>query len=424
MSPKVPPDEQKPEYRLPHRVESGPGYVFRTRLAQPTRFRLWVRRRLRGRTFTRQDLRTLSRQPAFFLIAAFLCLSITFCIKISGSPSETLARGDIAPVEEVRAKDAKSVSAKPVTLVEPVTQPTTLPSDKKPLRTVPFEEIAALNAAKQQASLPAEELRLKNGGEPSPLKVFRNSWGLNQPDPGNFKPDPVTGAWINDHNEWQLRHSYHLPVDGPEINSIRRKLTKIGDVPFIEQQWWYPRPIEIRERHWKGRVGKLRFVIALQPAQFARLGSQFRALRMLGVTRERIGIVEAEAYATSSTSFSAAAAARAKPKLFADGDRSIARGDASQLPVTGPEIDVVRRAVDERSPGASIREIKWWPPRLDEETGHQTSKLRYEVNHSGDVKTEEIVFDYTQKVATQTRRADKLFPEHDRRTLRLEQARN
>ncbi|HET6324733.1 MAG TPA: hypothetical protein VFG04_08540 [Planctomycetaceae bacterium] len=384
---------------------------------------MWVRHCVSRCTFTREDLRALSRQPAFFLVAALLCLLITFSVKISGSP-ETLARVEVTPVEGARAKDAKAVQAKPVTLVEPVAQPVAALSDKKPLRTLPFEEIAALNAAKQQASLPAEEPGLKNGVEPDHLKVFRNSWGLNQPDPGNFKPDPVTGAWINDHNEWQIRHSYHLPVDGSEINSIRRKLAKIGDVPFIEQQWWYPRPIEIRERHWKGRVGKLRFVIALQPPQFVRLGSQFRVLRVLGVTRERTGIVEAEAYSTSSPTFSIAMAVKAKPKLFVDGDRSITRGDASQLPVQGPEIDVVRRAVSERSPGDSIRELKWWPPRLDEETGHQTSKLRYEVNHSGDIKTEELVFDYSQKKPMQTRQAVSLFPERDRRTLRLEQVRN
>jgi hypothetical protein len=45
------------------------------------------------------------------------------------------------------------------------------------------------------------------------------------------------------------------------------------------------------------------------------------------------------------------------------------------------------------------------------------------VNRNGEVQTEEIEFDHSQKSATQVRPVE-LFPERDQRRLKLQEARN
>jgi hypothetical protein len=406
MIPEAPPDQRRQEVRGPSIRRAG-GRVFERR-----------RRGRRARLGARlQRLwRVWSRQPGFFFVAALVCVLFTFLVKIGGSIFEARDR-EVTQDNVSQAENA--ARPKPVTIVEPVQQPgAAQPDGQKPRRTLPLEEIAALNAAKQQAALQIELPPRKNIVEDDPLVALRNRW---RDFKAPFEPD-VAGAWVNGRNEWQLRESYHLPVDGPEITSVRHKLKRAGNVPIIEQQWWYPSTVEIPERHWKGKVAKLRFLIALQPAQLSRLGRQLRVIRSRGVTTQRAVVLEAEAFFVSSPTTSIATAVKGRPELFPAGARSIVRGDAGQLPAQGPEIDLVRKALNDRSPRDSIREVKWWPPRLNPE-GHQMSKLRYEVNRNGDVKTEEVVFDYTQKKATQARQPVDLFPEHDRHTLKLEQAR-
>jgi hypothetical protein len=367
-------------------------------------------------SLTREDLREWCRRPGSFFVAALISILLTILVKSIGSALET--RG---PVEVVQADDALAANAaaeKPRTIVEPIRcAPAPQPEGRKPLT---LEEIAALNAEKPQPRIAAQQPLLQFNDERDPLLDLRNQ-GRNQPARAAFA-DPMPGAWVNERNVWELRASYHLPVDGPEINNVRRKLGRVGNLPIIEQQWWYPRTVELPERHWKGKVAKLRFVTALQPAQFHRLAGQLRVVRLHGLTSQHAMVMEAEAFFLSPSALSVAIAIKAKPEWFPEGDRSILRGDAGQLPVNGPEIDAVRQALRRQLPGA-IREVKWWPPRLNQQLGHQVSKLRYEVNRNGDVKAEEIVFDYSQKQATQARQPVGLFPERDRRILKLEQAR-
>jgi hypothetical protein len=329
---------------------------------------------------SRQDFQAWARQPALFLLAALLCILITFLVRLRGDARETSGAAEVVQAN-VPGKDAraeKAAQAKPVTTVEPVRQPAG-PAPRSPLpRVIPLEDLAALNAAKQQLQVPTDPPPQQGNAQPDPLLAFGNGWvNRNQADLATFRVDPVTGAWVNALNQWQLRSSYHLPIDGPEINKVRRKLGKVADGPYIEQQWWYPHTVELPDIHWKGKVAQLRFLIALRPTDVPLLGGHLRLVRMLGFTPEGNGVIEVDAFFISSSNPTVARAIKAKPKLFAAGDRSIARGEGGQLPVRGSEIDAVRKALNERAPSATIRELKWWPPRRNEETGHETSKLRY-----------------------------------------------
>jgi hypothetical protein len=419
MTPAPPPVWRRQEVGVFGRRKTRPRYRFRARRRVCTKkFTAWLRRCRSACSLTRDDLREWRRRPGSFFVAALLCILLTILVKSIGSALETDRSGKV-----VQANDAVAANVaveKPRTIVEPIRcAPAPQPEGKKPLT---LEEIAALNAEKPQPRLASQQPLLQINDEPDPLLELRNQGrNLNQRARAPFA-DPLPGAWVNERNVWELRASYHLPVDGPEINNVRRKLGKAGNLPIIEQQWWYPRTVELPERHWKGKVAKLRFVTALQPAQFHRLAGQLRVVRLHGLTSQHAMVLEAEAFFLSPSALSVAIAIKAKPGWFPEGDHSILRGDAGQLPVNGPEIGEVRQALRRQLPGA-IREVKWWPPRLNQQLGHQVSKLRYEVNRNGDVKAEEIVFDYSQKQATPARQPVDLFPERDRRILKLEQAR-
>ncbi len=430
MIPKAPLDQDRPEHRLSRLQDASSHYSYHVPPARPKMFASRVRSCAKACCPTKQDFQAWARRPALFLVAALLCILITFLVRLPGDARETSGDAEVvqadAPGKDAPGKDAaaeKAAPAKPVTIVEVVKQPAG-PAPRNPLpRAIPLEEIAALNAAKQKLQVPPDPLAQQENAQPDPLPAFGNAWiNRNRADLATFKPDPVTGAWVNELNQWQLRSSYRLPIDGPEINKVRRKLGKIGDVPYIEQQWWYPQTVEIPEKHWKGKVAKLRFLIAIQATEFAGLGGYLRIVRMLGFTPGGATVMEVDAFFMSPANLTIATAVGARPKLFKAGDRSISRGGGGQLPVKGPEIEAVRKALNERSPSVTIREVKWWPPRRNEETGHETSKLRYEINRNGEVKTEEIVFDYTQKSVTQVRPVN-LFPDRDRRTLKFKQAR-
>jgi hypothetical protein len=410
---------RRPEVGLPGRRKTRPRYRFRARRrACSNGFTARLRRCRSACSLTREDLREWRRRPGSFFVAALVCILLTILVKSIASTLDADGSGEV-----VQANDAPAANAgaeKPRTIVEPITwAPAAQPQRRKPLT---LEEIAALNAEKTQPRIAAQQPLLPINEEPDPLLELRNQGrNLNQAARAVFA-DPLPGAWINKRNVWELRASYHLPVDGPEINNVRRKLGKVGNLPIIEQQWWYPRTVELPERHWKGKVAKLRFVTALQPAQFHRLAGQLRVVRLHGLTSQHALVMEAEAFFLSPSALSVAIAIKTKPEWFPERDRSILRGDAGQLPVNGPEIDAVRKTLRRQLPGA-IREVKWWPPRLNQQLGHQVSKLRYEVNRNGDVKAEEIVFDYSEKQATPARQPVDLFPERDRRILKLEQAR-
>jgi len=111
-----------------------------------------------------------------------------------------------------------------------------------------------------------------------------------------------------------------------------------------------------------------------------------------------------------------------KPEWFADDEVSLKKGGTGHLPVKGHDIDLVRKALLREEAVARIREVKWWPPRLNRPDHHRLSKLRYEVSRNGVVRIEEIVFDHIDSKVSYAHLADGLFPEYDRRTTKLEPA--
>lgn len=86
------------------------------------------------------------------------------------------------------------------------------------------------------------------------------------------------------------------------------------------------------------------------------------------------------------------------------------------------DIDLVRKALLREEASARIREVKWWPPRLNRPDHHRLNKLRYEVIRNDVVRIEEIVFDHIDAKVSYAHLADGLFPEYDRRTTKLEPA--
>jgi hypothetical protein len=80
MSPD-PESGRRPEAdKLPPRAETGTRYSYRSRRSQPNAPVLRLEQRLGARSFSKQDLRELCRQPWIFLVAALACIAVTFLV--------------------------------------------------------------------------------------------------------------------------------------------------------------------------------------------------------------------------------------------------------------------------------------------------------------------------------------------------------
>jgi hypothetical protein len=219
-----------------------------------------------------------------------------------------------------------------------------------------------------------------------------------------------------------VRDKYWLPIDGNEITRGRFNLWAIGVKPLIEMQWWFPRSVEVPEKHFKGKLAKLRFLAVLAPAQIKQAEDHVRIVHTLGCTADGFALVDAEALFFSPSWNLVSTAVKEKPQWFPDGELSVKKGGTGHLPVKGHDIDLVRKALLREEAGARIREVKWWPPRLNRADHHRLSKLRYEVSRNGVVRIDEIVFDHIDSKVSYSHLADGLFPEYDRRTSKLEPA--
>jgi hypothetical protein len=258
-------------------------------------------------------------------------------------------------------------------------------------------------------------------------------------DEDKYTRDPATGVLFTEDKRWHLRRRYYLPIDGPEIHQARLELASVS--PVLELQWWFPRSVSIPEKHYRGKITKMRFLAVVQEGQLPSIENRVRVVRTLGSNPGGPSLVEAEAMLylisfgglpnrikqdprfTPIEHWSLVSnAVKEKPSWFPEGKMTIKKGDVGQLPVKGEEIEAVRKAVLAEEETGRIREVKWWAPRANREDGHRMSKLRYEVVRKGDVRLEEFVFDYNLHKAGIERLASDLFPEDDPHTASLEPA--
>jgi hypothetical protein len=247
-----------------------------------------------------------------------------------------------------------------------------------------------------------------------------------------FTRDPDTGAFFSADKQWRVPNRYYLPIDTPDIARARMVLAAID--PAIELQWWFPRRVEIRSEHYKGRIAKLRFLAPVLKDQVQKLDQ----VRVVGSRGENEGgwlLLEVEAFFylhdiggphKHRIGFEdwrlIPASVDVNPDWFRDDKLTIKRGEVGPLPVKGPDIDAVRKAIGRVEEEGEIREVKWWPPRVNPDDNHRMSKLRYEVLRDGDVRLAEIEFDYKVDGVGYPRLAINLFPEDDRHAVSIEPA--
>jgi len=394
-----------------------------------------------------RGLRALPRRARawVFLVGAAFCIMLTFLVKISMTSWEARGAASATTVSDAAAENAVQLENDPAAATDqqprpqqpaPVKAP---PEPKKALRTISADELAALNGAaplapvRPNASAPREDLVL--GGSDVAAGSENRAPGTPNP-PDGVKPDgqnaddakqvqwnrdPATGAWFNLNNIWEVREQYSLPLDGHEINGARFALRGIGVTPQIELEWWSSRTVEVPEKHFRGKITKLRFLAIVSPAQAHQVEGHVRIVRTRGDTAEGTALVEAEAIFYSPAWNLVSTEVKEKPSWFPDSEPSVKRGEAGQLPVKGREIELVRQALRDDGVSGRIRETKWWPPRLNRANGRRMSKLRYEVIQGPAVRIEELVFDYTELKATYGQLPQNLFPEFDRRAARLDQ---
>jgi predicted small lipoprotein YifL len=344
-----------------------------------------------------------------------------------------------SPASEVQANGAPSPAPTAgktplVAVAEPVRPPLALevkpdahPGSKTPIKTLPLAEVAALNGSKPVLRGPLELPRPQRNAEKAP-DLEPNQEEEKKNDPPSL--DPLTGIWTSA-TGLRVSRPYVLPIEGKEINSARQIIDKAGVVRMVEIQWWYPRTVDVTQMHWRGKIAKLRFLGVVKKDKLEGKENRsknepkptIRAGQVLGTTADGANsLVIADAIVYSPAWHLLSNAVKEKPKWFRDGNRSIKRGGAEELPVKGPEIELVRKAVREAAPRATIREVKWWPPRMNRVVGHKMSKLRIEVNVDGDIRTAEMVFDHTDEKAINGEQLADLFPESDQRTSKIEPA--
>jgi hypothetical protein len=252
-----------------------------------------------------------------------------------------------------------------------------------------------------------------------------------------YTRDPATGVLLTEDKRFHVRTRYYLPIDGPEIHKVRLQLMSVS--PVIELQWWYPRSVSIPEQRYKGKIAKMRFLAIVQEGQLPLVEDRVRVVRTLGSNPGGPSLVEVEAlfylfsmgglpnrikqdprFAPPEHWVLLPKAIQEKPSWFPEGKMTIKRGDTGQLAVKGEEIEEVRKAVSAAEETGLIREVKWWAPRANPEDKHRLSKLRYEVVRNGDVRLEEMVFDYDSHRPGSVRQATDLFPEDDPHSASLE----
>jgi hypothetical protein len=440
-----------------------------------------------------------------FLLAALFSIALTFVVKNSLSAVGSRPALEVAKATKEKTESAKPTRSEPDPTVErasaepPKSPPMARVSEPKTRpKTLPMDELQALNAKKQSLPGPGDEPRpgpaaALNGANPlfpGPNPILPGAKpGAGGRNPMAHVPDPVprikdplarrrnrvrgmrqgmaafrngqlrspfgplanrpvvdgqpatdgendiytrdllTGALLSADKRWHVRRRYYLPLVGPDIESARRQL--IGVEPVIELQWWFPRRVEIREQHYKGKIAKLRFLTPINEQQLPAAEHQVRVIATRGSNPRGFLLVEVEAifYLWQSDRNHRIVQWRLlptevqeKPEWFRNDKLTIKRGDIGPLPVKGAEIEAVRKAVREFEEDGDIREVKWWPARVNPEDGHPTSKLRYEVIRKGDVELGEFVFDHKLQTIAYSRLADEVFPEDDRHATSLEPA--
>jgi hypothetical protein len=386
-----------------------------------------------------------------FLAGAGLCIMLTLLLRIVASAPETHSALNVADAANVPAADVPADTADqlaPAPIQEPVQRPRALgskpnvpPERQNRFKLLPADELEALNA-QPRATERGPAVALAEGAKERPRQDpilggqnrngvpgaqfalgAQNPLPAGQHQPGgerqDFAQDPVTGAWFSKSNIWEVRDKYWLPIEGNEINRARFGLWAIGVRPVIELQWWFPRAVEVPEKHFKGKIAKLRFLAVLAPAQIKQAEDHVRVVQTRGCTADGFALVEAEAL-FFSPSWNLVSTNVKEKQWFPDGEMSVKKAGTGQLPVKGRDIESVRKALHQEEAGARIREVKWWPPRVNRADHHRLSKLRYEVSRNGIVRIDEIVFDHNDSKASYSPFADSLFPEYDRRTSKLE----
>jgi hypothetical protein len=393
-------------------------------------------------------------EPWMFLTGAGLCVMLTILLSIVGSPFAARTGEGVVQATDARAEDSGPADAQPVAMPEPIERPQA--ADGKPnvraerqirLKTLPAEELAALNAetlagqrdrpaahgigtndgSLQRNPFAADEARIAQGNRGGAQFALdpRNPVG-GVPNQGvdneEFTQDPITGAWFTKSNIWHVRDKYCLPLDGVEIQHARFCVSAIGVNPLIEMQWWFPRSVDVPEKHFRGKLAKLRFLAVLAPSQIQRAADHVRIIQTRGCTSDGSALVDAEAIFFSPSWNLAATEVKEQPDWFPDHAASIGKGGTERLSLTGREIELVRRALHAEEAGSRIREVRWWPPRVNRADRHRLSKLRYEIGRNGVVRIDEIVFDHTDQKVRDRSLPDGYFPELDRHSVGLEQA--
>ena len=193
-----------------------------------------------------------------------------------------------------------------------------------------------------------------------------------------------------------------------------------GITQIIELQWWNPR--DVHEKHWTGKVAKLHFLAVVRDAQLHQAAEHVRIVQTRASNPDGALLVEVDALFYSPGWNLVANSIEEKPAWFHGNEFSIKRGDGGRLPVEGREIEVVRKARRRRGPGPHPRGQVVAAGASRDNNGHRVSRLRYELIRGGDVQVDEIVYDHNERKISYAPRPVNLFPEFERRAIKLDQA--
>jgi hypothetical protein len=476
MTPDRDRNEQQPAVRLSRRQKPGTGNKFRRPFAPFE----WLQSSLGAWRFPGGDFLAPARKPGMFLLAALLCVLLTFLVKITRDATEARPAAGVAQAAAEEVDAVPAAQAEPINAADATRPPDPAPkaAPRKPPqeepknvpRTVPLAELEALtDVEKKRARVPADPPQPESSPDPpiavppvrmkpvlpaGPLAIrgnihkslarALNGWpiqdGLTDFNEAEFTRDAQTGILFSKDHRWHVTKRYRLPIDDRAIDRARVLLMRT--MPVIELQWWFPRVIEIPEEHFKGKVAKLRFLAALNDVDSQIAEGSVHVLRTRGTNPGGISVVEADALfylphlpaplipharirVPRIGSFPemwafVPASVTEKPTWFLDGKNSIARGDVGRLPVAGGEIEALRKAVRESEENGRIREVKFWPSRVEATTRHRLSKLRYEVVTDRDISLEEAVFDHKKGALAYIPLADDVFPEEDKHATSLD----
>jgi hypothetical protein len=429
-------------------------------------------------TFAGARLRSFADdpQPWVFITGACVCAMLTFAVILVKNANDARPHPEVAQADAADTHDeipggiparpqiaimpkpaaiAKTAPAKETTLgaLERLAKPDSHNAEepKTRLKTLPSAEVEALNAGRRPDQAPRdgrpqahEPVDGNSPGGPNPALARRDHAGaqfvLGVQNPGraaanpnaanpvengqdDFSQDPLTGVWFTPSGRWQIRgqESYRLPIEGKEVTRARFNLRASGITQIIELQWWNPR--DVHEKRWTGKVAKLHFLAVTRDAQLHQAAEHVRVVQTRASNSDGALLVEVDALFYSPGWNLVANSIEEKPAWFHGNEFSIKRGDGGRLPVEGREIEVVRKALAAEEDQARTREVKWWPPRASRDNnGHRVSKLRYELIRGGDVQVDEIVYDHNERKISYAPRAVNLFPEFERRAIKLDQA--